>query len=478
MPATPLAEIALTLPVPGPQDRRVAQARLQIVIDSLMATITFNPLLTAICIPAFAIDGSPFGPVPASRLVLAELLQLVSGAIAFDIYRRYRLVTEANAPQVQRLLIAGQALFSGVWGAIVFLCWLPGNFVNQLFIVMLMALVSYSVVFARSVHLHLLTVALVVQGGMTLLRLVTANGALAHLMAPMILAYASYLWIMGRASHHQLGTMIAARFANEDLAAALRVARDDALHKRYEAETANASKTAFLANMSHELRTPLNAILGFSEIIAHQSMGPDQLDRYSDYAKDIHASGAHLLSLINDMLDVAKIESGRMEIEPRWVDPRDIVDGVVRLMGPRALQKRQTLETEGMSAAPLVMADERAFRQMLLNLLSNAIKFTPEGGHIVISCAGLSQGGLEVSVADNGPGIPEEKLAQVLEPFSQIDNRFDREAGGTGLGLALADGLVRLHGGKIALKNNQGGGLTVTLYFPSTMPVSDIRARA
>ncbi len=176
--------------------------------------------------------------------MLAELLQLVSGAVAFAIYRRYRLVTEANAPQVQRLLIAGQALFSGVWGAIVFLCWMPGNFVNQLFIVMLMALVSYSVVFARSVHLQLLTVALAVQGGMTLLRLVTAGGALAHLMAPMILAYASYLWIMGRASHRQLGTMIAARFANEDLAAALRVARDDALHKRYEAETANASKTA------------------------------------------------------------------------------------------------------------------------------------------------------------------------------------------------------------------------------------------
>lgn len=181
--------------------------------------------------------------------------------------------------------------------------------------------------------------------------------------------------------------------------------------------------------------------------------------------------------LINDMLDVAEVKSGRMEIEPRWVDPRDVVEGVVRLVNPRALQKRQVLEIEDMSAAPLVMADERAFRQMLLNLLSNAVKFTPEAGHIQ-SCAASSQGGLEVRVTDNGPGIPEEKLARVLEPFSQIDNRFDRESGGTGLGLALADSLVRLHGGEIVLKNNPGGGLTATLYFPSTMPASAARASA
>jgi two-component system cell cycle sensor histidine kinase PleC len=178
------------------------------------------------------------------------------------------------------------------------------------------------------------------------------------------------------------------------------------------------------------------------------------------------------------MLDVAKIESGRMEIEPQWVDPGDVVDGVVRLVSPRALQKRQLLEIENPPNTPLVMADERAFRQMLLNLLSNAVKFTPEGGHIHVSCQGLPLGGLEVTVKDNGPGIPQEKLARVLEPFSQIDNRFDREAGGTGLGLALVDGLVRLHGGKITLASAPGAGLTATLYFPSTMMPSSNRVRA
>ncbi len=451
---------------------------MQVVIDSLTATIIFNPFFTAICILALSIPGSPLGPVPASRLALAEGAQFLSAAVAFFIYRRYRKVAADQTALVEWLLIGGQTVFSSVWGAVVFLFWLPENPINQIFVVMVMSLVSYAVVFARSVHARLLAVSLAVQGGFLLLRLITSGESLAQVIFPLIFAYTLYLWLMGRGSNRQLGTMIMARFANEDLAAALRIARDDALRKRYEAETANASKTTFLANMSHELRTPLNAILGFSEIIAHQSMGADQIDRYSDYAKDIHVSGAHLLSLINDMLDVAKIESGRMKIEPRWIDSRGAVDDVVRLVSPRALQKRQLLEIEYSADTPLVMADERAFRQMLLNLLSNAVKFTPEGGHITVSSAGLPEGGLNVTVQDDGPGIPEEKLVQVLEPFSQVDNRFDREAGGTGLGLALVDGLVRLHGGKITLKSGPDAGLNATLYFPSTMTAGDARVRA
>ncbi len=469
-----MADIASASPSPPVNDRRTLQARLQIVIDSLMATIVFNPLLTAMCIPAFAMAGSPFGQVPWPRLGLALGLQLVSAAAALAIYRRHRQVAADQVDHVQRLLFGAQILFSGVWGLVAILCWLPGNPVNQIFVIAIMAVVGYSAVFARSTHLALLAAAMGAQGGLVLLRLISAEDPLAHIMAPMTLIYAVYLWIMGRNFHRQIDAMIAARFANEDLAAALREARDDALRKRYEAESANASKTAFLANMSHELRTPLNAILGFSEIIAHQSLGPDQVERYSDYATDIHESGAHLLSLINDMLDVAKIESGRMEIEPQWVDPHMVVDGVSRLMASRALQKHQSLEIAIAPDTPLVLADERAFRQMLLNLLSNADKFTQDGGHIVITCGGCPDGGLEVSVRDDGPGIPEDKLMRVLEPFSQIDNRFDREAGGTGLGLALTDGLARLHGGKLSLKSD--AGLTATLYFPSTKKIAPITA--
>jgi two-component system, cell cycle sensor histidine kinase PleC len=468
-----VATTASASPSAPVHDRRELQAQLQIVIDGLKATIVFNPVFTALFLPAFALSESPFGPVPALHLWTAMGLQIFSAGIAFLIHRRYRHLEAKSVPQVEKVLIAGQVLFSSVWGIILFLFWLPGNPVNQIFLIMIISLVSYAIVFARSVHIRLLLAAIMIQGGSLLLRLAISGDALSRAMIPVILTYVFYLWLMGRGSNRQIGTMIAARFANEDLAAALRQARDDALRKRYEAESANASKTAFLANMSHELRTPLNAILGFSEIIAHQSLGPDQVERYSDYATDIHESGAHLLSLINDMLDVAKIESGRMEIEAQWVDPRMVVEGVSRLMASRAAQKHQSLEIKIAPDAPLVLADERAFRQMLLNLLSNAVKFTQDGGHIVITCGGCPDGGLEVSVRDNGPGIPEDKLARVMEPFSQIDNRFDREAGGTGLGLALTDGLARLHGGRLILKS--GAGLTATLYFPSTKKIAPIR---
>ena len=469
------------VPIATPEtehDRRVLQARLQIVIDSLITTIVFNPLLTAICIPAFALAGSPFGPVPASRLWLTEGLQLFSACFAFFVYRRYRRVSDEQLDHVHGLLIFGQTLFSGIWGIIAFLTWLPGNPVNQVFIVMLLGVVNYSVVFSRSMLMSLLVAAFIAQGGLLLARLLTAGGQIAHVMVPVLIAYTIYLWLMGQASNRRIGAMIAARIANEDLAVALRRARDEAMRKRYEAEAANASKTAFLANMSHELRTPLNAILGFSDIIAHQSMGPREMERYAAYAADIHSSGAHLLSLINDMLDVAKIESGRMEIEPRWINPRDAVESVSRLMGARAAQKSQSLAMEFAPETPLVFADERAFRQMLLNLLSNAVKFTPESGHILVTCSGRLEGGLEIAVSDDGPGIPEDKLMRVLEPFSQIDNRFDREAGGTGLGLALVDGLIRLHGGAVMLVNIPGGGLRAALYFPSTMTGSESRSSA
>ncbi|MBN9554471.1 MAG: HAMP domain-containing histidine kinase [Alphaproteobacteria bacterium] len=454
------------------------QARLQIVVNSLKATIIFNPVMTLVCLTPFAVPNSPFGTVGWVSLAAAFGLQLASAAIAFLVRRRYQQVQESDLGRLENVLIACQLFFGTAWGAMAFLAWIPGNPVNQILVIMNMAIVSYAAVFSRSMQWKLLVAGLATQAGLTLLRLVTAGEQVAHVMAPFILGYTIYLLMMGRASSRQATAMITGRIANEELAAALRIARDDALRKRYEAETANASKTAFLANMSHELRTPLNAILGFSDIIAHQSMGPGQLDRYSDYAADIHSSGVHLLSLINDILDVAKIESGRMEIEPHWVDPKAVVENAVRFTESHSAQKGQSVEIAIAADTPLVLADERAFRQMLLNLLSNAVKFAPQGGRIGITCAASTGGGLEIAVRDNGPGIPEEKLERVLEPFSQIDNRFDREAGGTGLGLALVNGLARLHGGNVALANNPEGGLTATIYFPSTMSRDLLRATA
>ena len=457
---------------PAPSDRRVMRARLQIIVDSLTATAVFNPLFALIGAVVLSIPHSPFGPAPLWRPALAVGLHLAGSMVALGLQRRFRDMALEDIGAAARLLLLGQILFSALWGALAFLYWVPGNDSNHLYVMTVMSVVAFSLVFARSAHLPVVFTGLAVHCGLFFLRLATDGSTVAHFLMAMMPGYGFYLLAMGRATHRRLDTMIKGRFANDDLAAALLRARDEALRKRYEAETANASKTAFLANMSHELRTPLNAILGFSDVIAQRSMGPDAFDRYSEYAGDIHSSGTHLLSLINDLLDIAKIEAGKMEIDPKPLDMAVLVEGVVRLMTPRAAGRSQGLTMEIMPRLPMAMADERAVRQILINLLANAIKFTPEGGRISVHCHTVTEGGMVLCVADNGPGIPPGKLAHVFEPFSQIDNRFDREGGGTGLGLALVRGLAQLHGGRAWLESAPGQGVKACIYLPSTIAIA------
>jgi two-component system cell cycle sensor histidine kinase PleC len=233
------------------------------------------------------------------------------------------------------------------------------------------------------------------------------------------------------------------------------------------AEMANAAKTAFLANMSHELRTPLNAIIGFSELIMKEWFGPVGEPRYKDYANDIYTSGVHLLSLINDLLDVAKIEAGKMEIVQRPLDTHRTVGNALRPLQVMAQEKNQLLEIQISPMAPPLYADERAVQQILINLVSNAVKFTPEGGRICVRVDAASDGDVEIVCEDNGRGIPRDKLEKVFAPFSQINNRYDREEGGSGLGLSLVRGLVRLHGGRIWLESEVGVGTRAYVVLPS-----------
>jgi two-component system cell cycle sensor histidine kinase PleC len=282
-------------------------------------------------------------------------------------------------------------------------------------------------------------------------------------LAPFV---AFQMWYTGRPLVLRMGEDARLRFKVEDLAGELKETRDEALKKRFEAETANASKTAFLANMSHELRTPLNAILGFSEIIAQECFGPVGSERYRDYAKDIHTSGAHLLSLINDLLDVAKIEAGRMDIAPHPLEAGRVFDIALKLINTKAREKDQVLSIKVEPSAPELWADERAVKQILINLVSNAVKFTPIGGRIDVLGSRAKNGDFQIMVRDNGPGIPPEKMDMVFKPFSQVDNRFDRQAGGTGLGLALVRGLAELHGGTAWMESEYGKGCSVFVTLP------------
>ena len=233
------------------------------------------------------------------------------------------------------------------------------------------------------------------------------------------------------------------------------------------AELASRSKTEFLANISHELRTPLNAIIGFSEVMRDGLFGPIENARYTDYLRDIHASGTHLLCLINDILDVAKAEAGKVELIEESVDVEHMIESCTRLIQERAQQAGIAVIVDLQPNLPALWADQRKIRQIALNLLSNSIKFTPHGGRITITATVDAERGLALTVADTGIGIDVQDIAKVLSPFGQVDSSLSRKHEGTGLGLPLSKALVEAHGGALLLESRIGEGTHVTALFPT-----------
>jgi len=239
--------------------------------------------------------------------------------------------------------------------------------------------------------------------------------------------------------------------------------------EKIRAEDANQSKSEFLANMSHELRTPLNAINGFSDIMKKELFGPLGDPRYKEYVNDILFSGQHLLSLINDILDMSKIEAGKMNLNTEAMNINDIIQQVVRIVRGRADENRLKLIYR-QTDVPEIEADPRAVKQILLNLTTNAIKFTPEGGAVNITVEPKSAG-LIIHVKDTGIGISQEDIARLAQPFEQIDSQHSRQHEGTGLGLALSKSLVQLHGGNFKISSAVGEGTTVTFTLPTRPPM-------
>jgi PAS domain S-box-containing protein len=233
------------------------------------------------------------------------------------------------------------------------------------------------------------------------------------------------------------------------------------------AEFANRAKSQFLANMSHELRTPLNAILGFSQIIAEQMFGPVGSEKYLDYVTDIHNSGKHLLHLINDILDLSKLEAGRLELHESIIEVPRLIDECVTFVRERAKSARIQLAYDTPDGLPALRADERSVKQILLNLLSNAIKFTPEGGNVTMRVRVTPAQTINFSVSDSGIGMSSADIEIAFTPFGQVDSEIVRKHEGTGLGLPLSRSLARLHGGDLTIQSAPGKGTTVTLFFPA-----------
>ena len=451
-------------------DGRVLKAQLNLIADVLHAARFVAPLW-ALCAALLASEVGVFGDASLEAALALPAAVGVATLVAMRSVTLYRDDAAVHASQ-QRLepwfgrFIALQIAISSAWGLMPWLLWQSGNPLNHIFLALAVVAILSWLIVSRVSHIDMFMASVVPMVALCDLRFLLGGSLVDICVALVLTIYSAQMFYDGRRLTYRLDEDSRLRFEVEDLARELEEARAEALRKRFEAETANASKTAFLANMSHELRTPLNAILGFSEIIAKECFGSVGSPRYVEYAGDIHSSGSHLLSLINDLLDVAKIEAGRMEIQPEPLEPAKTFESALKLVGAKAREHRQELVIKTDPDAPELYADERALKQILINLVSNAVKFTPEGGRITVLGSRARCGGFQIMVEDNGPGIPREKLDRIFQPFSQVDNRYDRQGGGTGLGLALVRGLSELHGGRAWLESEPGKGCRAYVIFP------------
>jgi PAS domain S-box-containing protein len=249
-------------------------------------------------------------------------------------------------------------------------------------------------------------------------------------------------------------------------------AKQALIEAKEQAEIASKAKSEFLANMSHELRTPLNAIIGFAEFMGQAPLGPLGHARYGEYIRDIGRSGTHLLDIINDMLDVARIEAGKAELDERDVRVAETIDEVAKIMARQIERAQLTLALDVDPVTPAVRADPRAMRQILLNLVSNAVKFTPEGGSVTVRCRRVAGQGVVLAVTDTGIGIAPGDIPKLMQPFAQVHNVFKRKYQGAGLGLTLVRSFAELHGGAVAIESAPGRGTTVTVTLPEARVVT------
>jgi two-component system cell cycle sensor histidine kinase PleC len=452
-------------------DRRLRALQLKLSADAILDIALSSPLWAFIMAGLFGGFVRELGHTPLGETWPWILLCAAIGAAVLFVWRlvKRRAAEGALEGKAWRWLIAAAYLLVATsWCLVTVLFWEPKNIANHSFLLVVAIAAVSLFLSSRSGDFLMVLAATIPNLAMIWAYFLRHDLWFDSVISVLLPIWAVQLHLDAWRGCRTVATAHRTKLEMESLVAELEVARD-------EAARANRAKSVFLANMSHELRTPLNAILGFSEIILTEAFGHDA-PRYKDYVADIAKSGRHLLGLIDDVLDIAKIEAEKLELDREWLDAAKLIGECTSIFLDRAERSGVALASSVSPSGLRVFCDDRAFRQILLNLLSNALKFTPKGGRIEVSLVG-EKTGVELSVRDTGCGIPEDQLARLFQPFEQLDNRYGRANGGTGLGLTLVRALSELHGGKCRVESALGKGTTVTISLPYTESLAPAEPR-
>ncbi len=451
----------------------------------LLTMFVRNELGAAVTMPALSIIFSIASVFWASAWEAATWVILVIGAkvLLLELCRRFLATPrqEINIRQWKRRFVIAE-LLNGVTWACFALVGIGSQtasgdafvFSSHVFIfATLIVILAIRMTFASTI-MPILYVGTIPMTLAVAARLLMLNDPFYFALASMAVGVHVYFIFLAKGLNSTALAMLEFRAQKDALIAELEEEKSISDEARRRAEAANKAKSRFLATMSHELRTPLNAIMGFSEVMKAEILGPMPNPTYREYAGNIHESGAHLLNLINEILDLSRIEAGRYELHEEPMRLSDVAEDCHRLLKLRAQNKGLEFIEDYQPGLPQIWVDQRAIRQICLNLISNALKFTPRGGRIIITIAPTLDGGQLLSIRDTGPGIPKEEIPKVLQAFGQGSLAHQTAEGGTGLGLPIVKSLIELHGGTFELRSELRKGTEAVVKLPKSRVLQSV----
>jgi two-component system cell cycle sensor histidine kinase PleC len=448
---------------PEPFDQQLNALQLSHSIEALRDCAFTLPVWAGVMCLVFSGFVPLLGTVPLYMTWFWPLFCLGMASAVVMLAQHVKQAAEDNELDTLhwvKVVASAHVVIAGSWCMVTLIFWQPNNAANHCFLMAIAIAASALFLTSRSGQFIMVVCATVPNLGMVWLHLLSGELWIDHVLALLLPVWAVQLHFEAWRACRTVTAAHRTRFEMEKLACELSKARD-------EASSANRAKSVFLANMSHELRTPLNAILGFAEIISTKALGKYSQERQREYVDHIMQSGRHLLRLINDVLDIAKMDAGKLMLDRRWIDGAPVLKDCITAVAEQAAAGGLAITSSTSPEELKLYVDERAFRQIVANLLSNAIKFTPSGGRIAARLTGVDDG-VVLTIRDTGCGIPADQLAVVFKPFEQIGSRYGRASGGSGLGLTLVRSLTELHGGTCRIDSELDMGTLVTVFLPAT----------